>query len=117
MRNLSSGVLPSRQRRASEWCHPDTFVGVDQRGYFWGFWMQTFATGVANVCEGGCKRLREGLQTFASEMGKIGIKSVNPFSGKPGPGKDLMGNGSRGLHPLFPTQRKKHPTRCCFPEG
>ena len=28
-------------------------------------WMQTFAGRVANVCGKGCKRLREGLQTFA----------------------------------------------------
>ena len=32
------------------------------------FLPQTFAPAVANVCEGGCKRLRGGLQTFASKQ-------------------------------------------------
>ena len=40
-----------------------------------GFWTQTFATEVANVCEGGCKRLREGLQTFASRTGKNSMEN------------------------------------------
>ena len=33
----------------------------------------------ANVCGGGCKRLRERLQTFASEMGKTGAEIVTPI--------------------------------------
>ncbi len=34
---------------------------------------------VANVCDGGCKRLRERLQCFASEMGKTGTEVVCPI--------------------------------------
>ena len=40
---------------------------------------QTFAGAVANVCGGGCKRLRERLQTFASEMGKNSTGIVSPI--------------------------------------
>ena len=31
--------------------------------------MQTFTMAVANVCDGGCKRLRERMQTFAVKRG------------------------------------------------
>ena len=33
----------------------------------------------ANVCRGGCKRLQERLQCFASEMGKAGTEIVCPI--------------------------------------
>ena len=44
-----------------------------------GFSPQTFAGTVANVCRGGCKRLRERLQCFASERGKTGAEIVSPI--------------------------------------
>ena len=44
--------------------------------------MQTFAGAVANVCGGGCKRLRERLQCFASEMGKTGTEIASPILDK-----------------------------------
>ncbi len=47
-----------------------------------GLQTQTFATSVANVCEGGCKRLREGLQTFASKTGKMGTEIHYPILSK-----------------------------------
>ena len=39
---------------------------------------QTFTMTDANVCGGGCKRLRERLQTFASERGKNDTGIVSP---------------------------------------
>ena len=44
--------------------------------------MQTFAGADANVCRGGCKRLRERLQCFASEMGKTGTEIASPILDK-----------------------------------
>ena len=44
--------------------------------------MQTFAGAVANVCGGGCKRLRERLQCFASEKGKTGTEIASPILDK-----------------------------------
>ena len=41
--------------------------------------MQTFAMADANVCDGGCKRLREKMQCFASEMGKTGTEVASPI--------------------------------------
>ena len=43
---------------------------------------QTFAGAVANVCENGCKRLRERLQCFASEKGKTGTDIASPILDK-----------------------------------
>ena len=40
---------------------------------------QTFAGTVAMLCRGGCKRLRERLQCFASERGKTGAEIVSPI--------------------------------------
>ena len=40
---------------------------------------QTFTMTDANVCGGGCKRLRERLQTFASERVKLALKSLVRF--------------------------------------
>ena len=40
---------------------------------------QTFEGAVANVCEGGCKRLRGRLQCFASEKGKAGTEIISPI--------------------------------------
>ena len=36
----------------------------------------------ANVCRGGCKRLRERLQCFASEKGKTGTEIASPILDK-----------------------------------
>ena len=36
----------------------------------------------ANVCGGGCKRLRERLQCFASEKGKTGTEIASPILDK-----------------------------------
>ena len=43
---------------------------------------QTFAGTVAMLCRGGCKRLRERLQCFASEMGKTGTEIASPILDK-----------------------------------
>ena len=40
---------------------------------------QTFAGTVAMLCRGGCKRLREQLQCFASERDKTGAEIVSPI--------------------------------------
>ena len=40
---------------------------------------QTFAGTVAMLCRGGCKRLRERLQCFASERDKTGAEIVSPI--------------------------------------
>ena len=40
---------------------------------------QTFEEAVANVCEGGCKRLRGRLQCFASEKDKAGTEIISPI--------------------------------------
>ena len=40
---------------------------------------QTFTMTDANVCGGGCKRLRERLQCFASEKGKTGTEIASPI--------------------------------------
>ena len=40
---------------------------------------QTFTMTDANVCGGGCKRLRERLQCFASERDKTGAEIVSPI--------------------------------------
>ena len=37
---------------------------------------QTFAGAVANVCRGGCKRLRERLQTFAGKVAYISVEDA-----------------------------------------
>ena len=52
----------------------------DGRTYLQGqiFSPQTFTMTDANVCGGGFKRLRERLQTFASEKGKNGTGIVSP---------------------------------------
>ena len=44
--------------------------------------MQTFAMADANVCDGGCKRLREKMQCTASEMGKTGTEIASPILDK-----------------------------------
>ena len=46
------------------------------------FSAQTFAMTDANVCRGGCKRLRERLQCFASEKGKTGTEIASPILDK-----------------------------------
>ena len=43
--------------------------GFHKRRLFTIFSPQTFAMAVANVCDGGCKRLRERMQTFAVKRG------------------------------------------------
>ena len=43
--------------------------GFHKRRLFTIFSPQTFTMAVANVCDGGCKRLRERMQTFAVKRG------------------------------------------------
>ncbi|MGN1256125.1 MAG: hypothetical protein ACI4UA_03065, partial [Bacteroidaceae bacterium] len=52
----------------------------------------TFATEDANVCDRGCKRLRDGLQTFASKTGKMGRGIYRLTLDKYGQRKNILGN-------------------------
>ena len=63
--------------------------------------MQTFTMADANVCDGGCKRLRERLQCFASEMGKTGTEVVCPILDKRKGKKDSLHMGHSKPHMKF----------------